>query len=105
MRTLLMGLTRLGDWLMSLSDQTKKTIVLSAYALLIGGSIYKLIVSINRLNDPQSMATPARLVEPMSRLYLQSSETMDVNEQVRLKKKNELDSLLKIPFPHKPKLR
>jgi hypothetical protein len=69
MRTLVSLIAGAGDWLVSLSDRARMQLVLACLLLLIGGGIWKLINSIERLKEPLPVATPEQLIKPMEKLF------------------------------------
>lgn len=69
MRKLVSLIAGAGDWLVSLSDRARMQLVLVCLLLLIGGGVYKLITSIERLKDPLPVATPEQLIKPMEKLF------------------------------------
>ncbi|GAB4039277.1 hypothetical protein [Spirosoma gilvum] len=97
--------TRMGDFLMKLSDGARKALVFGLLLILGGGAIYKLIVSIDRLNQPMPAASPDQLIQPMQQLFLQTSTNVGQYKQARQHTMKRLDSLAKqysTKPPHRP---
>ena len=86
---------RFGDYLMSLSDRTRLAVVVGALVVMGGGGIYKLVRSINRLNEPLPAATPEQLLESTGKLFKPAGDSYGDYHRARL----ELDSLRKLPSP------
>jgi hypothetical protein len=91
MRKLVSLITDAGDWLVSLSDRARMQLVLACLLLLIGGGVYKLINSIERLNEPLPVATPEQLIKPMEKLFEGTKDDLYRYHQ----DKSQLDSLKK----------
>ena len=106
MRHLAILITRIGDFLMKLSDGARKALVFGLMLLLGVGAIYKLIVSIDRLNQPMPAASPQQLIEPMQQLFLQTATNANQYQQARQQYMKHLDSLAKKystkKSPHQP---
>lgn len=106
MRHIATLITRMGDFLMKLSDGARKALVFGLMLLLGGGAIYKLIISIDRLNQPMPAATPQQLIEPMQQLFLQTATNASQYQQARQQQLKRLDSLAKQystkKSPHQP---
>lgn len=83
----------LGDYFMSLSNRTRLQLVLISLLLLGGSGIYKLVVSIQKLQDPLPMATPAQLIKPMEGLVKQTSSNLSDYRIERHRSLKRLDSL------------
>jgi hypothetical protein len=89
MRTFIRNIIGLGDYLMSLSDRTRQTIVLVALLMLGGGGVYKLVVSIQDLGKPLPAASPDQFMKPMQKLFVPQPDNNKAYRQAR----QELDSL------------
>lgn len=74
---------------MGLSDRTRLTLVVLALLLMGGSGIYKLAVSIQKLNEPRPVATPDQLLKPMGKLFGPANDNYGAYQQAR----RELDSL------------
>ena len=86
----------IGDWLVGLSDRARLQLVVVALLLLGGGGIYKLIVSIDKLDDPLPVATPEQLIKPMEQLMEQTSDNVSNYQRSRQRETSRLDSLAKV---------
>ena len=99
-------ITQTGDYLMKLSDGARKAIVFGLLLLLGGGGIYKLVVSIDRLNQPLPAASPDQLIEPMQQLFQQTATNVNQYQKARQQSMSRLDSLTKQystkKIPHRP---
>ena len=95
MRQLANLITRTGDFLMKLSDGARKALVFGLLLLLGAGGIYKLVVSIDRLNQPLPAASPQQLIEPMQQLFQQTKNNVSHYQQARQQDMSRLDSLAK----------
>ncbi|GAB3220117.1 hypothetical protein [Spirosoma arcticum] len=89
MRTFIRNIIGLGDYLMSLSDRARQTIVLVALLMLGGGGVYKLVVSIQDLGKPLPAASPDQFMKPMQKLFVPQPDNNKAYRQAR----QELDSL------------
>lgn len=89
MRIFIRTIAGLGDYLMSLSDRTRQTLVLLGLLLLGGGGIYKLVVSIQALSKPLPVASPDQFIKPMEKLFVPRADNNEAYQQAR----RELDSL------------
>ena len=89
MRTLIRNIAGLGDYLMSLSDRTRFTLVMLGLLLLGGGGVYKLVVSIQDLGKPLPAASPDQFIKPMQKLFVPQPDNDKAYQQAR----QELDSL------------
>ena len=89
MRTFIRNIIGLGDYLMSLSDRTRQTIVLLALMMLGGGGVYKLVVSIQDLGKPLPATSPDQFMKPMQKLFVPQPDNDRAYQQAR----QELDSL------------
>lgn len=85
-----------GDWLVNLSDSTKKQLVLLLMLGLGAGAVYKLVASVNRLSEPLPKASPDQLLTPMKQLYNRTHGQLDTYQRARQKDQLELDSLQKV---------
>ncbi|MBD2703380.1 hypothetical protein IC229_22240 [Spirosoma sp. BT702] len=95
MKRAIMLMSGLGDFLMSLSDRNRLLMVVGALGLLGGGSVYKLAVSLRKLQEPLPVATPEQLIDPMRQLFRQTSTKAIQYEQARSRELQRLDSLAK----------
>lgn len=95
MRWIVSKIAGLGDYFISLSDRARMQLVVFALLILGGGGVYKLIVSINRLNEPLPAASPEQLMKPMERLFRDTKTTVNGYQRSRQEGMNELDSLAK----------
>lgn len=82
-------IVRFGDYLMSLSNGARFTVVVMVLVLLGGGGVLKLITSINRLSQPLPAASPDQLIQPMQKLFMQPPANSDDYQRTR----RQLDSL------------
>ena len=89
MRTFIRNIIGLGDYLMSLSDRTRQTIVLVALLMLGGSGVYKLVVSIQDLGKTLPAASPDQFMKPMQKLFVPQPDNNKAYRQAR----QELDSL------------
>lgn len=96
MRKVFSLFTGLGDWLMSLTDRARLQLVLAALLILIGGGIYKLIVSIERFNDPLPAASPEELIKPLEQLYNRTQNKINSDSETRQREASRLDSLAQV---------
>jgi hypothetical protein len=103
MRKVILLIIGFGDFLMSLSDRSRLLIVVGALGLLGGGSIYKLTVSLQKLQEPLPVATPEQLIDPMQQLFRQTSTKAIQYKQARSRELQRLDSLAKKYSTIKPK--
>lgn len=99
MRKLISLIAGTGDCLVSLSDRARMHLVLASLLLLIGGGIYKLVTSIERLKEPLPAASPEQLIKPVEQLFGGAKDNMYRYRQ----DKRELDSLAKV-YPTKTDL-
>jgi|GEM_PF-3177027 len=86
-------LAGLGDYLVSLSNRTRLQLVIVGLLLLGGGAVYKLIRSIQKLQEPLPAATPDQLIKPMEGLIKQTSGNLSDYQTERNKSLKKLDSL------------
>lgn len=96
MRWIISKVAGMGDYLVSLSDRARMQLVLLALLLLGGGGVYKLIISIERFNEPLTTASPEQLLKPMEQIFLNNSSDFDRFQQSRQQNLRELDSLAKV---------
>ncbi|MVM33900.1 hypothetical protein GO755_27940 [Spirosoma sp. HMF4905] len=93
MRRILSLLTGFGDFLLSLSDRTRKVLVLGALLLLGGGGVYKLVVNLKRLTNPLPMASPEQILRPMEKLVRQTSSEVTDYQSAKQANLSRLDSI------------
>lgn len=84
---------RLGDYLMSLSNRTRLTVIVAALVIMGGGGVLKLVRSINRLQEPLPPATPEQLLQSTGKLFKPANDSYRDFQRAR----KELDSLRKLP--------
>ena len=89
-------IAKLGDYLISLSDQTRMQLVIIGLLLLGGGAVYKLIDSIEMMKKPLPSASPSELIKPMEQLIRQTSTQASAYHQSRQHGRLQLDSLRKL---------
>ena len=95
MRKLVSLVAGAGDWLVSLSDRARMQLVLICLLLLIGGGVYKLITSIERLKEPLPVATPEQLIKPMEKLFQGAKESATDDLFRYHQDRSQLDSMKK----------
>lgn len=93
-------ITRLGDYLMNLSDGVRKLIVVGMLLVLGVGGIYKLIASLDKLSRPMPAASPQQIIGPMQELFRQSKDNAFNYHETRKWHMGSLDSL-KVQFSKK----
>lgn len=91
-------IAKLGDYLLSLSDRARIQIVVIGLILLGGGSIYKLVNSVEMMKKPLPSASPSELIKPMEQLVQQTSAQASRYNLSRQHGKQELDSLNKFYY-------
>ena len=93
MRWIINKIAGIGEHLITLSPRSRMQIVVVGLMLLGGGAIYKLIVSIKKLQEPLPVATPAQLIKPMEGLLRQTSSNLSNYRTERNRNLKKLDSL------------
>jgi hypothetical protein len=96
MRYLVSLISRIGDWLVGLSDRTRLQLIVLALVVLGGGSLYKLVISIRTLQEPLPAATPEQLIKPLEKLFIDTKSRVDQSKQTQLREITRLDSLAKV---------
>lgn len=96
MRRIATIVTNLGAYLISLPDCTRLRIAVLGVLILGAGSIYKLVASITRLQEPLPIATPDQLIKPMEQLIQQTSADAKYYSKTRKVGMSQLDSLAKV---------
>lgn len=89
-------LSQAGEYAATLSNKTRLRIVLSGLVLLLGGGVYKLVRSIDKLNEPTPAATPEQLLKPMEKLYSQTRAEIDNYVYKRRLTTAQLDSVSRL---------
>lgn len=89
MRTIIRTIAGFGDYLMSLSDRTRLTLVLLALALLGGSGVYKLVVSIQDLGKPLPAASSDQFIKSMQKRFAPQTDNYGAYQRAR----HQLDSL------------
>ena len=79
--------------MLGLSDRARMQLVVAALLVLGGGGVYKLVTSIQRLNEPLPAASPNELIKPMEQLFRDTKKNMSSYQQTRLRETPRLDSL------------
>lgn len=70
-------LSQAGEYAVTLSNKTRLRIALAGVVLLLGSGIYKLVRSIEKLNEVPPKTTPEQLIKPMEKLYSQTRSEVD----------------------------
>ena len=92
-------LHQLGEFLFGLTDKTRLRLVLLGLLLLGGGSFYKLVDSIQKMQKPAKMtATPDQLIKPMELLVRQTSTQARYYQEGRKTTQRQLDSLQQMHY-------
>ena len=86
-------LAKPGAILMNMSNRNRKVLVIGALFLLGGSAIYKLVVSLQKLQEPLPIATPDQLIKPMEGLVRQTSAGLTDYRVERNRSLKKLDSL------------
>ena len=80
-----------GSWISGLSNRSRAALVAGLLLLLLGGSVNKLVVALNRPREPQPQTHPDQIIKPMQQLFKQASlPRADLRTEMSLRR---LDSL------------